>query len=563
MTAAAARGTRSDDGETLPAYRPLVKARFPEPRVWHWLALLLFLLTVFAPLVALLSGSIRDNGAGHTAWLGLAIPWGRRGLLLLRSVALAAAVAGGGLVLGFLAAGVLWRWQTGRKAWLRWLLLALAPLPPYVHALAWSAAAAFVNRLLQSFLGFSLSGSGFFSSWWVQVMALLPLSVGLALVGLESVEMTLIEAGRVLQEDRRVLFKLIIPLCGPILVTGFGLLFLLSLVDYSVPSLFGLNVYALEIFAEYSSSHEPRLALALALPLLLLTVLVVLASQAVVRQAAQPPPWRHRPWGAPPCWPVWLQRLQWAAAVILLLEIAVPAVALVAVVGTWENLFANLGAARSEISFSFWQSLVTALVCLPGASAVGRELQRPGGRGRLWWLLVTLPLAIPAPLLGIGLISLGHLPLGGYLSGTRLLVLWATLARFTPLAALVMLAQWRRLDPLLLDAAHLLPSTPARTWWYIQLPLLAPGFLATLCLVFALSLGELGAVLMVAPPGQATLTMRIYNYLHYGASDTVAGLCLMMAISALAAGAVAVAALAAWSRLLPPTTSPPPEEGTG
>ena len=42
-------------------------------------------------------------------------------------------------------------------------------------------------------------------------MALLPLSVGLALVGLESVEMTLIEAGRVLQDDRRVLFRVIIP----------------------------------------------------------------------------------------------------------------------------------------------------------------------------------------------------------------------------------------------------------------------------------------------------------------------------------------------------------------
>jgi iron(III) transport system permease protein len=537
-----------------------VIAAYPEARVWHRLALVWFLVTVFAPLLALLAAGVQNGGGGQTSWLSLAIPWGRRGVLLLRSVTLAGAVAAAALVWGFLAATVLWRWQTGRKAWLRWLLLALAPVPPYVHALAWSAAAGGANHALQSLVGVSLAGSAFLSSWWVQVMAFLPLATGLCLVGLESVDMTLIEAGRVLQDDRGILFRVIIPLAGPMLLTAFGLLFLLSLVDYSVPSLFGLNVYALEIFAEYSASHAPRLALALALPVLIITVLVVLASQAAARQAAQPPPWRHRPWSAPPGWPSWLQGMQGAAALILLLSIAVPAVTLVAVVGSWENLAANLAAARSEISFSLWQSLVTAVVCLPGAAAVGQELSRPGAAGRLWWLLATLPLAIPAPLVGIGLISLSHLPLGESLAGTRLVVVWATLARFTPLAALIMLAQWRRVDPVLLDAARLLPSTPARTWWQIKLPLLAPGFMAALCLVFALSLGELGAVLMVAPPGAATLTMRIYNYLHYGAADTVAGLCLMMALGALMAGVLAVAALALWSRLLPSTASPPPEE---
>jgi len=540
-----------------------VTAADPETRVWHRLALVWFLVTVFAPVIALLASAVQDAGGGQTSWLSLAIPWGRCGLLLLRSVVLAGAVAAAALVWGFLAATILWRWQTGRKAWLRWLLLALAPVPPYVHALAWSAAAGAASHALQGLLGVSLTGSTFLSSWWVQVMAFLPLAIGLCLVGLESVDMTLIEAGRVLQDDRRVLFRVIIPLAGPILLTAFGLLFLLSLVDYSVPSLFGLNVYALEIFAEYSASHAPRLALALALPVLMLTVVAVLASQAAARQAAQPPPWRHRRWSTPPGWPSWLQGMQWAAAVILLLSIAVPAVTLVVVVGSWASLAANLAAARSEISFSLWQSLATAMVCLPGAAAVGQELSRPGVAGRLWWLVATLPLAVPAPLVGIGLIGLSHLPLGDSLAGTRLWVVWATLARFTPLAALVMLSQWRRVDPLLLDAAHLLPSTPARTWWLIKIPMLAPGFLAAFCLVFALSLGELGAVLMVAPPGAATLTMRIYNYLHYGAADTVAGLCLMMALGALTAGVVAVATLALWSRLLPSTASPPPEEATG
>jgi iron(III) transport system permease protein len=76
-----------------------------------------------------------------------------------------------------------------------------------------------------------------------------------------------------------------------------------------------------------------------------------------------------------------------------------------------------------------------------------------------------------------------------------------------------------------------------------------PGFVAAACVVFALAAGELGATLVVAPPGQATLTMRIYNYLHYGASQTVAGLCLIMASTALGAGVAALFGIRGWARL--------------
>jgi iron(III) transport system permease protein len=62
-------------------------------------------------------------------------------------------------------------------------------------------------------------------------------------------------------------------------------------------------------------------------------------------------------------------------------------------------------------------------------------------------------------------------------------------------------------------------------------------------------MGELGATLMVIPPGKATLTMRIYNYLHYGASDTVAGLCLVLALGVLLAGVLAGLVILMWSRL--------------
>jgi hypothetical protein len=64
----------------------------------------------------------------------------------------------------------------------------------------------------------------------------------------------------------------------------------------------------------------------------------------------------------------------------------------------------------------------------------------------------------------------------------------------------------------------------------VQLPLLAPAFVVSWLLVFVLSLGELGTSLMVSPPGQATLSMKIYNLMHYDATDSVAALSLVILV---------------------------------
>ena len=105
----------------------------------------------------------------------------------------------------------------------------------------------------------------------------------------------------------------------------------------------------------------------------------------------------------------------------------------------------------------------------------------------------------------------------------------------------------RRWTPAL-DAARVFQARDWQTAWRVRLPLLSPGLLASASLIFALTLGELGATLIVVPPGQPTLTLRIYNYLHYGASDVVAGLCLAMLLLTLAAGSLSVYFMVTWSR---------------
>ena len=514
-------------------------------RTGHALGLVAYVLIVFLPLAALAwraAGWLAAGGGGDLISV-------RRLGLLGRSAGLALAVAAGATLLGTLAALFLWRsplrWGDGPGGMrrlpgaARWLIFLLAPLPPYIHALAWMALAGSADVS-------GPSGGGVVMSAWVQVMAFLPLTTALALVGLESVECGMVEAARLARPDLHALGGVILPLAAPAILTGSGLVFLLSLTDYSVPSLFQVNTYALEIFSEYSASSLPERAFVLALPLLLLTGLATLLLVGGLRQTAGGA--AGTPYGAAGNktssgsagvdfhWPAWLSVLIGAALAAWLAQVGAPLGVLLAQTGSWASFSRSVLDAHSEIGFTLLTAAAAGLLCLPLGLALSGELQHKGLRGWLGWFLVLAPLAMPAPLVGIGLIAVWNRDLPVDIYGSAWMPVLAMLARFSALAALLALAQARRTDARLFEAAEIFQPGLLKTWLRVRLPLLAPGLLAAAGVVFVLSTGELGATLIVAPPGQATLTMRIYNYLHYGASDTVAGLCLLMVLASVAIG---------------------------
>ncbi len=528
-------------------------------RAWAWpspgqvmaaLGRAIFLLLVYGPLIALAVRTVGAAPALRSEALILALPLGRQGDLLARSAGLALGVALAGTIVGVLVATVLDGWRRGPRRHLRWLVLAMIPVPAYIYALAWSATLFRLNSWL-TWLGLPrLAGTGMLVAGWVQLMALLPLAVALALLALGSVPPELVEAGRVARSDWAVFRRITLPLAGPLILTGAGLLFLLGILDYSVPSLFQVQVYALAIFADYSATGEVVRALAMAVPVLAMTAAIVVLIQARWRQAAQRPPRRGAPAAAPPVWPLGFRVLQAVALVILGLQILVPLVSLLMAVGSWSHFVETIVPVRRELAFSLGVALAAAALCLPFALAVAPMLTRGGAAGRRWWALVALPLAVPAPLVGIGLILLWNRPALSSVYGSAAMPALAAAARFLPLAALVVAAQLRRIDPLLVDAARVFQAHPAAGWLQVRLPMLAPGLIAAAGLVFALTLGELGATLLVVPPGRGTLTIRIYNYLHFGASDAVAGLSLLIMAATLATGGLVVAALVLGGRLL-------------
>lgn len=524
--------------------------RAPAPLLLLGLAAFLWL--VHAPLLSLVRETVRSL-LQHPEGLAQAWPSGRRLPLLGRSLALSAAAASAATLVALLAAPRFWRRHPSRLAPWRWLILGLAPLPPYVHALAWLPLRTALERLLGPDWATPLA---WLSAGWVLTMAYLPVALLVCLLALESVPRPLADQASLLGGDDRMVRRVLVPLAGPLVVVGLALILLLGLLDYSVPTLYQLNVYAMEVFVAFSQGNEVSRAFLTALPLLVLGgLLCALLARRAARIAAaagasaEASPRRPR-WGRA------LGLAQSLAAALVLVQAAVPLVSLVRLTGSGRLAAEALGQAGPEAGYSLAIAALAGALALPPALAAALWLQLRGPQARLAWLLVLAPLALPPALVGIGLIGVynhdllalvglmggqGRAPLR--LHGTDAMPVLAAMARFLPLQALLLYGQLQRQDPRQIDAVRLYQPSAAAGWLRIRLPLLLPGLSAAAALGFALALGELGATLVVAPPGRSTLTMRIYNYLHYGASDAVAALCLAMVLLSLIAGGVAGALL--------------------
>ena len=171
--------------------------------------------------------------------------------------------------------------------------------------------------------------------------------------------------------------------------------------------------------------------------------------------------------------------------------------------------------------------------------------------------VLTLPLVLPPTVMGYYLLVLvGRRGwLGGWLQqhfGINLIFTWqgavlaATVVAF-PLILRSARTAFEAVDPQLEQAARVLGLAEWAVFFRVTLPMAWPGILAGVLLVFARSLGEFGATLMVAGsiPGRTqTLSVAVYEAVQAGQDDTAN---FLVAITSI----VCVAVLLSAGRLAP------------
>jgi iron(III) transport system permease protein len=161
-------------------------------------------------------------------------------------------------------------------------------------------------------------------------------------------------------------------------------------------------------------------------------------------------------------------------------------------------------------------------------------------------VLFVVHFAVPSTIVGVGLIGVwNRAGVLGDVYGTQAMLVLAYLARFLPVAALGLAATIRYVPTSHEEAAAVAGAGWWRTMRHVVLPQIPLALLATWIVVFILAFGELGASVLVAPPGEATLPIRVYTIIANTPPAHVAALALLQSMVVLAPLVVLTVGIAA------------------
>ncbi|WP_069267226.1 ABC transporter permease subunit [Paraburkholderia nodosa] len=230
-------------------------------------------------------------------------------------------------------------------------------------------------------------------------------------------------------------------------------------------------------------------------------------------------------------WAKWAKVSTWSATALLFAAIyglPVAMIALASVSGQWNGILpSHLTLAHyarvfhTDSADQLRVSVLTGALASAAALVSGTwaALALRGMKGmprRVLDVVFFVPSAVPSVSIGLGLlVAFSQPPV--LLNGTASIVL---LAHFLLISAFTygnVSAGLSRLAPEYGEVAESLGARPFYQLTRVTLPLIAPYLLASFSLSFALSMGELGATLMIYPPGWVTLPVGIFALSDRGA----------------------------------------------
>ena len=443
-------------------------------------------------------------------------------LLGLGTALLATAI---GAPMGFALARISLR----RKALLRLALAAPVLLPPYIVGLAWTYLGSSTGWLS------ALSDRELLSAWTYSLPAAIlvlslvfyPVSMLATEVAMRRIDGRLEEAALLVAPRRRMLRRITLPLAAPGVVAAGLMIFVLSVSEFGVPGLLQVRVYTTEVFTAFAALYDFSRAAVMAVPLLLLCLVVALIAAALLgdRLVAT-----HRSAGTRPVpFDQWRRSATVTAIVILFVALVLPLAILLGEALRARSLVAVLADSRGAMVNSLLLATTGATAVVTVAVWLGYARARSGGRlGQGVDVLFVVLFAVPSTIVGVGLIGLWNRsgPFGAAY-GTDAMLLLGYLARFIPVTALALAATTRYVPISHEEAAAVSGAGWLRTMWRIVLPQMRLGLAAAWVIAFVLVFGELGVSILVAPPGEATLPIRVYTIIANTPSSHVAALALI------------------------------------
>ncbi|HEY6831742.1 MAG TPA: iron ABC transporter permease [Pseudolabrys sp.] len=423
----------------------------------------------------------------------------------------------------------------------RALVTASFVTPPFLGAIAWELLAApnsgLLNQIFRTVTGaeqdvhlfniYSLTGIIFVISCYT-----FPYVFVLVANSLDRTPGELEDASSILGGGRWYTARRVtIPLVLPALLAGALVAFLQAMTLFGSPAILalpaGFHTMTTKIWSLFQFPPKPELAAAAALPLLILTVILLRAEHMILGRRGYSVVGGK--YGAPRLIP--LHRWRWPALglclMVLTLPVFLPYAALFnAAFSPVATTFLTLhNATLHNVNFVLFELSAASLalkntVILGTATAtigtiiaviIAYITARQAVTGwRALGFLATAPIAIPGIVLGVGLfLSYTRPPFVLYGTLWILLIAFVTIA--LPSAYQQLQAAFRTIHPELEDASRILGATRLRSLWQITAPLLRTGVIATWCFIFVGVMRELSAAIILFTSETKVISVLIYD----------------------------------------------------
>jgi iron(III) transport system permease protein len=362
--------------------------------------------------------------------------------------------------------------------------------------------------------------SVYIQSLAVLSIKLFPLATIILLISFRRIESSSIKTALMISPLKNVLIHIILPQLYKPAASAFLIIFMLTFVHEEVPSFLGYRTYAEEFLSRIVIMENIKEISFMTIPFILLTFLVlgVLArtAQSHINDNSNTPSYIFQNFKKP------------ALSVIVILSILVVFMSSLllkelATIDATTLFIDNFSALKNSLFLSFFTGILGTIFSLYIYSFIHSDSSTNIK------IILILPMLLywlmPSALSSLSLIELSiYLNQYNILIGYALVV-FAYLIKVLPIALLFLLS-FKVIQPS--DIFLKLHNINAiNVFKHITIPLAWSKWLVLTIILTIFSLNELSSTVLLIPPGEETIIVKIYNLMHYGDFSSVAFLSLL------------------------------------
>ena len=399
------------------------------------------------------------------------------------------------------------------------LLCLFISVPPYIYALSFIEFFSFFNKPIISGLGISIL---------VQTIYYIPFASLLFYIHIKGIHKSYFDETNLHLSTIKASFITIKELSIAPFSLIFLMILLLSINNYTIPSIFAFNTYPIEIMSVFSNSNNLLTTALITLPFLFFSIIISFiifllfkpyyTSYKISQGNNFNTSYNNT-------------LLTLTFYLIILIQVITPIIFLLFDIESIKAIIPSIINNYNDILFtiiSIFISSLTIVLCstiFAYTSLINKQFKS------FIILLSIILLTIPSSFVGIAIISMyNNLPFD-ILFYSPLLTSHTLLIRFIPISFLIIISDFNKYSKEYFDISIINTNSHLKIFKKVILPNSYKSLLYSFIVVSILAVGELGASIMIVPPGKSTLAITIYSYLHYGSSNSVKGLSLFVFIS--------------------------------